>query len=478
MPLPLPKVLYDVGPGGRFITAAKGGNALANDMATRRYNEAKAEYAPESLLAQAASQTAYANNVGPQYIAKILQDAGFKGNTSDPVLKELVNRVQNAGLNNNPMINALNIRLAQRYGNQGQQHQNPLTWLWHQLTNKLNPQQQQNGNPFANLGQQPMPQQSSNVFNQQQPMPQAQPTPVAQNQGQSFAQAQGSAVDENGNAVDEKGNRVPEPTPDELQSLDNQNKGLNPDGSPASVPLNLEVNTGQKEPKPVPSYGENEAAYIRQQEQGKALGGVAGKMQGEIAQRLDTLAATGGSIDRLIEEFTNPELINLRNEFPYLQDMQIEAASHLKDPRIQNMIGQIKTDIEQFKGATVMGFGGQTLKREFEYADKLKPSLNDTVYTATGKLQTLKILHDVAEKKARLIDQYLKNKNMTPAEAVSKANKMVDVSSIEKRVKELTAPTVEIENPETHQSMFITTKRAKELGITKEQAKRYGMKYD
>jgi ribosomal protein L14E/L6E/L27E len=125
-----------------------------------------------------------------------------------------------------------------------------------------------------------------------------------------------------------------------------------------------------------------------------------------------------------------------------------------------------------------MGFKGSTLKREFDYADKLKPSTNDTVYTATGKLQTLKALHDIAVTKNSLIDLYLKDSKITPAQAVEKANKAVDIKAIDKRVKELTAPAVKIDNPKTKASMWITVKRAKELGFTKDQAKKFGLKYE
>lgn len=41
MPLPLPKVLYDVGPGGGIVTSMGGGNALAHNMLKKKY------YAPE-----------------------------------------------------------------------------------------------------------------------------------------------------------------------------------------------------------------------------------------------------------------------------------------------------------------------------------------------------------------------------------------------------------------------------------------------
>lgn len=432
-------------PGGGLAYARGGINALANNRALRKYNEIKAEYAPETLLAQAASQAAYANNVGPQYIAKILQDAGFKGNTSDPVLKSLVEKVQNAGMMGNPLINTLNQRILERYGNPHQQSTNPLAWLWNKFANTIHPQQ---SNALINQNTEPMPAQNTNVF--RQPAPVSQPQQVGQ--AQPPEPSQGSYVDENGNPVDEHGDSNTEVTPKQAASLEALNN------------------------KQDPSYLEGEATYLGGQEQGKVLGKAKADMQKQVGENQLALTNSGTGIDRLVDEFTNPDFVKLRNEFPYLQDMQIEAASHLNNPQIQHMIGQIKADIESFKGSTVMGFGGQTLKREFDYADQLKPSTKDTVYTASGKLETLKALHDIAYKKNSIINQLLKDKKMTPAEAVERANKMVDVKAIDKRVKELTAPSTEIENPETHATMWITLPRAKELGFTDNEIKNLGIK--
>lgn len=463
MPLPLPKTLYDVGPGGGIVTSMGGGNALANANYLRKYNQAKAEYAPETLLAQAASQAAYANNIAPQYMAKMLQDMGIKGNLSDAQLSTILQRVYSSGTNGNPLINTLNQRLMQRYQNMGQQNKNPISWMMEKLKDIIHPGQQQTQNPMVNPGQGMSPQQSGNVFNQSQPMPQQANQPVPM---------QGGMVDENGNPASFGGDTPTPVTPEQSQSLEALNQG----GSPANKPIEMTLDTGQRQHPVAPSYGENEAFYRGKQAQGEVLGKAKGDMQKSMGEQQEALGNSGVVLDRLIDEFTNPEFVNLRNEFPYLQDTQIEAASHLNNPKIQHLIGTIKADIESFKGSTVMGFGGQTLKREFDYADQLKPSTKDTVYTASGKLETLKALHDIASKKVSLINQFLKDKRMTPEEAISKANKMIDIKAIDKRVKELTAPSIKLENPITKATMWITLPRARELGFTDDHVKRLGMK--
>lgn len=68
MPLPLPKVLYDVGPGGGIVTSMGGGNALAHNMLKKKY------YAPE-MESQINNRNAITEgqNIANQYAPDRLQ---------------------------------------------------------------------------------------------------------------------------------------------------------------------------------------------------------------------------------------------------------------------------------------------------------------------------------------------------------------------------------------------------------------------
>jgi len=77
MTLPLPRVVADVGPGGGLVTSMGGINSLANDMILRQINEVKKQYAPITTQAEAASKLAYANLMGPQFMAKLMANPGF-----------------------------------------------------------------------------------------------------------------------------------------------------------------------------------------------------------------------------------------------------------------------------------------------------------------------------------------------------------------------------------------------------------------
>ena len=63
-------------PGGALPNIMDAHNTFAKNRADRRYSEAKAQYAPTTLEAEAASKLAYANLMGPQFLAKLLQNPG------------------------------------------------------------------------------------------------------------------------------------------------------------------------------------------------------------------------------------------------------------------------------------------------------------------------------------------------------------------------------------------------------------------
>lgn len=200
-------------------------------------------------------------------------------------------------------------------------------------------------------------------------------------------------------------------------------------------------------------------------EQLKEAGKFRSEAQKQIGEQQLQLSNTGANLDKLITDFTEPKFMALRDKIPILQDTQIKVAAHTGSKEQQDMVGNIIAELKSFQGSTVNGFKGQTLKREFEYADKLKPSENDTVYTALGKLRALKSLKEIAWQKNKLIDQFLEKNHMSLAQAVEQAEKRVDIKAIDQKVKDLTSPVITLKNKKTGGYMSFTKARAEELGI-------------
>ena len=461
MGLPLPKVVADVGPGGPLVTAMGGINALANNMHLQKINHIKSQYAPLTERANAASKLAYANLTSMQPLFNLLKNDPAFAQLSEEEKQAFIKRVQAMGMGGStggPLSNSFNEAI-----NFQPQNRNPLGWVFDKFKNLIhsNPNQQQNS--LAQPVPQQVPRAPSNALiaprNQAAPEsnePTSPGIPEGWNPDLIVAQQNWEKSPEGQAEIAEKGENAMAPPDEELLAKYGPKR--------ANVnPMELEVTQGNTAPKKK-TYEENAIDFTSKLAEGPEAGKLRARVVDEIGKDQLQLSKTGASLDRLIGDFTNPDFVALRAEFPYLQDMQLEAASHLEDPRVQHMIGKIKADIESFKGQTVQSFGGQTLKREFDYADQLKPNTNDTVYTALGKASALKSLKEVASKKNNLIKDLMQKKHMSLADAVEIADKKIDIKGIEKKVDELTAPTFPIKNKKTGITLFITKSRAKELG--------------
>jgi hypothetical protein len=454
MAIPLPKVVADVGPGGPLVTSLNALNDLTNKMHTTRYNKSKADWADATIPAQAASQMAYAKFMYPQFMAKLMADPGFKGNTSNQQLRANVEMLNNAG----------NGRLPGNQINQmpgTQRPTNPLTRLVNNVQEALqgafHPKQTK-GQQLWNTFNQPMPDsnvsQPQNAFNQPTTQNQVQP----QNQDGIDHELDAAYMDwmksPEGQREIAKGEAGVTPNPQELK--DRYNKKY---GKPSTE---MDMRGGQRAPEK--TFKQNEADYRGAMKQGEKGGEIRAQNVGDIGNQQLQLSNTGNTIDKIIDGFTNPDFIAMRNEFPLMQDMQLKAITKIGNAKQQAMVGSLVSALEKFKGDTVNQFKGQTLKREFDYADKIKPDENDTVYTAMGKMQTLKSLKDIAYKKNELIEHYVDDEKMSLAKAVQRADKEIDISAIDKKVAELTEPTIKIKSKKKPTMvLYLTKTRAKEL---------------
>jgi hypothetical protein len=455
MALPLPRVVPDTGPGGGLVTAMGGMNALHGQMLQNKMNKIKNEYLPLTLQAQAASQLAYAKLMGPQYVAKLLQNDGVLANLPDAEKKALLGMVTNAGVTATQGGNAL--------GQMPQQQPPQHTGVGQPSTNNFSGMiknalmgllgkgqgqgQAQGGNPFSNAAQS-MPQ-----------MPQQQPMGMPQG-----GMPQGNPAM----------NATPSPRPKDGVTLEGQqwyNKKGEPVyaeeeqvNEPGDHAMELELTQGQRPERPR-TWEENTGTFKGTVKEGEELGKHRAEAINDIGQQQMQLSNTGANLDRIIDDINDPKFMALRKDFPFYQDMQLKGLSKIGTPEQQEMIGNFIADVKSFAGATVNSFKGQSMKREFDYADQLKPNENDTVASARGKLTALKALKEIGQKKNDIILDLMQDKHMNLGDAVKQANKMVDTKAIGQQVKELTQPKVTLKNKKTGVSITVTLNKARELGV-------------
>tara|TARA_R110000868_G_scaffold176792_1_gene414755 strand:+ start:2548 stop:3855 length:1308 start_codon:yes stop_codon:yes gene_type:complete len=432
MSLPLPKVVADVGPGGGLVTAMGGINSLANDMLLRQMNQIKKQYLPTTMQAEAASKLAYANLMGPQFLAKLLGNEGAVANMGDANAKAALQKAVGAGMGQGTG-NAFNQMQPQQLPmGVGQPGTNALSgWFANKLKNAFGQQSQLSQNPLA----QAMPQQQSPAgmsqaqsVTPQNPM-QHRPKDGVTLEGEQWYNAKGEPVYE--------------------EDVDT------PDGS-----MKLELTKGI----PPKTYAENTGEYKGTVKQKETEGKYRADALNAIGQSQLGLSNSGAVLDRMTEIIKNPTFWNMRNKIPAFQNKQLDYLKAMGTPEEKELIGDFLSTGESFIASTVQGFSGKPLVREFDLAQRQKITPHDTVESAIGKLRSARTLHDIAEQKNQIVSELLE-KGYNESDAIKQANKMVDVSAIEKETNKLLQRKIEIKNSKTGEKKMVTVEEARKLGV-------------
>lgn len=438
MALPLPRVVPDVGPGGGLVTAMGGMNKLSNEMILRQINDIKRQYAPLTTQAEAASKLAYANLMGPQFLAKLLGNDSAIANMGDAQAKQALQQAVNAGMGGG---NASNI-----FAQMQQQSQGPGQKLGNSLSNffadKLKGVLGGQGQP--GMGQ--MPGQG-----QPQQAPQQQPMQMPNDAGQQSAPMSPPMGNRPKDGVTLEGeqwyNAKGEPVYEEDVST--------PDGS-----MQLELTKGI----PPKSYAQNTGEYkgtVKQLEEEGKYRAAALKQIGESQLGLSN---SGAVLDRMTGIVKNPVFANMRNTIPGFQNKQLDYLKVMGTPEQKELIGDFLSTGESFIASTVQGFSGKPLVREFDLAQRQKITPHDTVDSAIGKLRSATALHDIAEQKNQIVSELLQ-KGYNESDAVKYANKMVDVGAIEKETNARLQRKIEVTNRKTGEKKMVTIEEARKMGV-------------
>lgn len=450
MALPLPKVVSDVGPGGGLVSAMGGMNALKQAMLESKMQEIKNQYEPQTLQANAASKLAYAQLLGPQFVAKLLGNEGAVANLGSDRAKQALNAVSNAGMG---VTNGNAINQGPTYNGVGQPSTNAHSgWLMNHLKNFFGqkPPQQGQGNPLNN----PIP--------QEKVMPNREAT-APREEGDDINHELDEAMDEwsrspEGQREFSKGSRAKIPSEYDVIQWYRDQKRKNP-------PLKIDMRGGQHEP----TYAENTGAYKGTLEQGKEAGKYRAAAQKDIGNSQLALSNSGESLHRMAGLIKNPVFQDMRAKIPFFQDKQLGWLEKTGTPEQKKLIGDFITTGEQIIASGVQAFGGKPLVREFDLLQRQKINRNDPVHVAEGKLRASIALHDIAEQKNEIIDRLL-DQGISEAKAVKQANKMIDVSAIEKQTEDMLR-----DKPTDADIEYMAKKRGISVDEVKKQLKARGL---
>lgn len=421
MALPLPRVVADVGPGGGLVTAMGGMNSLANDMLLRKINQVKAQYAPLTTQAEAASKLAYANLMGPQFLAKIMGNDSALANMSEDQKKAALQKIYQAGSGQGGGLNAFN-QIQQAQGHPtgiGQPGTNALSgWFANTLKNAFGNKPTQNaGTGYDNSdnpgvsAEGPGPIDSGSPFVGRKGY---KPPPTNQKRPKGGVMLEGEQwYDKNGNPVyDEEVDVSGEPT------------------------MNLELTKGQK-PK---TYAENTGQFKGVIEEGKELGKIRAQAISDLDEQYQQAVQAEVPIDHLVEMTQDPVFQNMRSKVPFFQDKQLDALSKIGTPEEQRAVGDFTTTATNAVANTVNSFRGRILDKEVTMANQMKINPKDTWNTMLGKLASVKTFNEMTKQRSRIASKLIADQHMNRGEAIEIADKQVDGKAIRKEVEGKLSP--------------------------------------
>lgn len=438
MALPLPRVIPDVGPGGGLVTAMGGINKLSNDNILRQINAIKKQYAPLTTQAEAASKLAYANLMGPQFLAKLLGNDSAIANMGSDQAKAALQKAVNAGMGAG---NPSNI-----FAQMQQQNQGPGEKLGNSLSNFFADKLR---GVFGGQGQPGMGQ----MQGQPQQAPQQQPMQMPTDAGQQSAPMAPPMGNRPKDGVTLEGEQWYNAKGEPVYSEEVEETG--------QPTMELELTKGIP---PKKSYAENTGDYKGTVKQREEEGKYRAAARKQIGESQLGLSHSGAVLDRMTGIVKNPVFANMRNTIPGFQNKQLDYLKTFGTPEQKELIGDFLSTGESFIASTVQGFSGKPLVREFDLAQRQKITPHDTIDSAIGKLQSATALHDIAEKKNGIVDELLA-KGYNEAEAVKMANKMVDVSAIEEATKKRLQRKIQIRNNKTGVTKEVTLEEARKMGV-------------
>lgn len=442
MGLPLPNVLYDVGPGGGIVTSMGGGNALANNMHLKKINQVKAQYAPLTTQAEAASKLAYANLMAPQFLAKAMHDPAFMANLSEGQKNMIKDLVYSAGTGQGTGANFLNQLPAQQ---QQPSNNSFLEWAKNLFKGHIDQGAAKKNSLLQNTTS--MPQSMPNPETQM-PQPGSPGLPINENDPRMFAVLDKWRQSPEGQKkIAETGNPEVYPEAQELRNWAEKQQGR--------APVEMTLREGQRAKTWAEKTGEQQGIV----KEGEKTGEIRAKDREELDNQYQQALQSEVPLKHLNKIVSNPVFQNMR-KFPWFQKLQLNAKSKIGSYEEQKLVGDFQATALRAVAETVMGFRGRILDKEVTLANDMKVSPNDTIPVIIGKLPSIEAFNEMTKKRSRIANRIMRDYHVSKGDALEEADKQVDGEAIRAKVER------ELEGYPNREDIEFT---AKEMNITPEE---------
>lgn len=374
MALPLPRVVADVGPGGPLVTSNLGRNALTASNLENQIKGVQAQYAPLTTQAEAASKLAYANLMGPQFMAKLFGNtdvlANIPENQKGAILQKLLQAGGGQGTGN--AIMGMPGMMSQF----NQQQANPLAMIAQKIKSLFTGDQARQLQPMQPQMQQSQPQ-----------------SPI-----QQFAQAY----------------------PDVAKAMQDQYQRTGQ--AQYTIP-------GGQQQTPQSTFAENRARYGGVVKEGEQAGKIRAddiKELNDIVFNAETKQATYDDINNMI---SSPEIRQIR-QVPLAGRHEMGWYAKFGTPEQQQLVGRLYAQMGNVIKDSSRDFAGQFRKGEQQLLQGMKPSDGDTVDSMIGKAESLSVMNKMLMERARLTSQYMREGHIDKLQASQFADRQVNGEQI------------------------------------------------
>ena len=436
----MPKVVADVGPGGPLVTSMRGINALSNDMLLKKINEARAKYAPMTAQADAASKLAYANLMGPQFLAKIMGNDSALANMSEDQKRQALALVSRAGM--------------------GQQGNNSLS----QLSQPQNPMNQGTGNSLSGY----LSNKIKNTFestpqssNMQMPTQAAIQVPTESMGAPSSNQLVPGKDFDNNAALDAYDMWLK--SPQGLAEISKGEKAVIPDEKQVVAWANAQ-NGIPRPSQSKPSYAENTGSYKGIVAEGTETGKIRAKDIEELNNTVFNAETHQSTLDDLSSILSSPQFEQIR-QVPLLGHNELSYYAKEGTPEQQQLVGRYFTDTGNIVKDSARDFAGQFRKGEQQLLSGMKPNPSDTVDTARGKLESLSYFNKMLAERSRLTSKIMSEYHVNKLAAQEAADQKINGEQIRRGIHDKLNPTITIRNKKTGETKTISIAEARKLGV-------------
>lgn len=395
--IPLPNA-----PAGSVMEGMGQANALSGQMLENQIKKVQAQYAPLTTQAEAASKLAYANLMGPQFLAKLMGNQSVVANSPQLQDPATIARLYQAGMGQGTGFGLLSQLQQQPQQMQQPQNFNPFSRVLGGIRNLFNPPQKTVQSVF---GTQSLPAQDQRNISQMQP-------------GDAYTVGSNQA--------------------------------------PAQVSQSLPNQSGE-------SYFERSGREQGVESQGKEAGKLRADTIAEMGKQYSAGLKLNDAYQELTDLINEPDFQKMRADIPLFQDKQMAALSKIGTPHQQEMIGKFKQAAQKILANAVNSFEGRKFLGEFKTTNDMKINDNDTFNTIVGKMQAGRLLNNFDQQRIAIASGLMKNNHLDEQEALQKADEQLDRKKIENDIKNLVKIT--IRNKNTGEIKTIPIHEARAMGV-------------